>query len=73
MNDNEKLAEFASFCIENYKQKLGGVSGKKVVDFFEEYGLLDFLLENYDLLHTVGTEQLMEEIDRYLRKRGASC
>jgi len=73
MSGVEKRAEFLAFCIENYKMKLGEVSGTKVADFFAEYGVLDFLLENYDLLHTLGKDQLMEEIERFLKKRGASC
>lgn len=73
MDEQTKKAEFAAFSIESYKQKLGEVSGTKVADFFSEYGLLDFLLENYDLLHTLGKEQLLAEMERYLKKRGASC
>ena len=61
-------AEFLSFGIEAYKTKLG-VSGAKVAKYFEETGTLDFLLENYDLLHTLGKEQLLAEIERFLSKR----
>ena len=46
-----------------------GVSGAKVAEYFEEMGLLDFLLENYDLLHTLGKAQLFDEIKRFLDKR----
>ena len=68
MNIEEMQAEFLSFCIEAYKNKLG-VSGAKVAEYFEESGVLDFLLENYDLLHTLGKEQLLAEIERFLSKR----
>ena len=68
MNLDERKAEFLSFAIEAYKTKLG-VSGAKVAEYFDESGTLDFLLENYDLLHTVGKEQLLSEIERFLRKR----
>ena len=61
-------AEFISFCIEAYKMKLG-VSGAKVAEYFDEMGLLDFLLENYDLLHTLSKEQLLDEMKRFLAKR----
>ena len=62
---DEMRAEFLSFCLESYKLKLG-VSGAKVADYFEDVGLLDFLLENYDLLHALGREQLLGEMERYL-------
>ena len=70
MTENVTLdeAEFISFCIEAYKMKLG-VSGAKVAEYFDEMGLLDFLLENYDLLHTLGKEQLIDEMKRFLDKR----
>ena len=44
MNIDEMKAEFLSFCIEAYKNKLG-VSGAKVAEYFDETGTLDFLLE----------------------------
>ena len=68
MTLDEMKAEFLSFCIEAYKMKLG-VSGAKVAEYFEEIGLLDFLLENYDLLHTLSKEQLLDEMKRFLDKR----
>jgi hypothetical protein len=65
MNIDEMKVEFLSFCIEIYKMKLG-VSGTTVANYFNETGTLDFLLENYDLLHTIGKEQLLAEIERFL-------
>ncbi|MCQ2380533.1 MAG: DUF3791 domain-containing protein [Victivallaceae bacterium] len=67
-NMEEKKAEFAAFCIEAYKLKLG-VSGAKVAEYFEDTGTLDFLLENYDMLHTLGREQLIGEMERFLAGR----
>lgn len=71
MTLDEKKAEFVAFCIESYKMKLGGVSGVKVAEYLNDYGAIDFLLENYDLLHTLGRDQVLSEIERYLKKRGA--
>jgi hypothetical protein len=71
MTLDEKKAEFVAFCIESYKMKLGGVSGVKVAEYLNDYGAIDFLLENYDLLHTLGRDQILSEIERYLKKRGA--
>jgi len=65
---DEMRAEFLAFCIEAYKMKLG-VSGAKVAEYFEDTGLLDFLLENYDMLHTLGREQLIVEMERFLANR----
>ena len=68
VNLDEMKAEFLSFAIEAYKTKLG-VSGAKVAEYLDETGTLDFLLGNYDLLHTLGKEQLLSEIGRFLTKR----
>lgn len=68
VTSDERKAEFLAFCIEAYKMKLG-VSGAKVAEYFEDTGLLDFLLENYGALHTVGREQLLAEIERFLSVR----
>ncbi len=65
---DEMKTEFLAFCIEAYKTKLG-VSGAKVSEYFEDTGLLDFLLENYDMLHTLGREQLIVEMERFLTNR----
>ena len=68
ITQDEMEAEFIAFCIEIYKMKLG-VSGAKVAEYFEDIGLLDFLLENYDMLHTLGREQLIGEMERFLAPR----
>ena len=68
VSPDEMRAEFLAFCIEAYKMKLE-VSGAKVAEYFEDTGLLDFLLENYDMLHTLGREQLIVEMERFLVNR----
>ena len=68
VSPDEMKAEFMAFCIEVYKMKFG-VSGAKVAEYFEDTGMLDFLLENYDMLHTLGREQLIGEMEDFLVKR----
>ena len=68
MTMDEMKAEFMAFCIEAYKTKLG-VSGAKVAEYFGDTGLLDFLQENYDILHTLGRNQLIGEMERFLVRR----
>ena len=62
---DEKLAEFISFCIEIFKMSRN-VQGTEVAELFEATGLLDFLFENYDMLHTLGKSQLLLEMERFL-------
>ena len=67
----EKQAEFLSFCIESYKAMMGGISGMKIANFFEEFGVIDYLLENYDTLHELDHQQLLGKIKSFLDKKGA--
>lgn len=67
MNQVAKQLEFVSFCIEHYKA-LKGLSGDAVTSLFERTGLIDFLLENYEILHTQSKQYLMEEVELYLEE-----
>ena len=61
---------FTVFCMENYKvhRKL---SGKQVLNLFEKYGVFDYICEFYDVLHTTGRNYINNDIDMYLKSRGA--
>ncbi len=69
MKDKElDIAYFLSFCIEQYKNK-HQMTGGEVVALFERYGVLPYLEENFEVLHTQGHQWLMEEIDELISKR----
>ena len=59
---------FVSFCIEEYGAAKG-MSGEQALDLFSKYGLVDYLSEYYDVLHTQGRQWLIEEIDEYIEIR----
>ena len=62
------IALFVAFCIEEYGAAKG-MGGEQVLDLFSKYGLLDYLSESYDVLHTQGRQWLIEEIDEYIEIR----
>lgn len=62
------IALFVAFCIEEYRAAKG-MSGEQVLDLFSKYGLVDYLSEFYDVLHTQGRQWLIEEIDEYIEIR----
>ncbi|KOR25274.1 hypothetical protein ND00_18230 [Clostridium sp. L74] len=66
---DEKVFEFISFCIENFKVKFK-MKGKEVANLFYESGVTDFLIESYDLLHTQGKDYILSEIEIFLKNRG---
>lgn len=71
MNEDEgkaKVLEFVLFCVEMYAQK-HEISGRVVMDRFSEYGVVDFLRDGYDVLHTQGREYIISEIEIFLDNR----
>jgi len=69
MEDKElDIAYFLSFCMEQYKNK-HQLSGEEVATQFEQFGVLPYLEENFEVLHTQGHQWLMEEIDEWINKQ----
>ena len=68
-DNNDRVLEFVLFCVEMYAQR-GEISGRVVMDKFTDYGVIDFLREGYDVLHTQGREYILSEIDIFLKNRG---
>ncbi len=65
----KKRNDFIVFCIEVYKCEKG-LTGKEVYDLFEKYGVLKYLHDGYDMLHTQGDGWIMNDIDKFLELRG---
>lgn len=69
MRKEEKdKALFVAFCIEEYGAAKG-MTGEQVLDLFSKYGLVDYLSEFYDVLHTQSRQWLIEEIDEFIEIR----
>ena len=62
MSIQERVIEFVSFCIEEYKFR-HRLTGDVVVKLFEESKIIDFLINNYEILHTQSKQYVQEEID----------
>lgn len=65
-----KEMAFTVFCLENYKA-YRNLTGREVSSLFERYGVFDYIREFYDVLHTTGHNFINNDIDIYLRSRGA--
>ena len=62
MSKAVKIAEFMSFCIEMYA-KSKHLSGGVVAAMLTKCGGFDYLRREYEVLHTMGSEWLVEDID----------
>ena len=71
MNKNTEPEEtllFVSFCIEEYKAQ-HGMTGAEVVKLFEKYGVTDYLMDGFDVLHTLGRDMILDDIDSFIETR----
>ena len=67
-NISEKKQQFVIFAIEEYRYAKN-ISGKEAFALFETSGLLDYIEEFYDVLHSKGSEYLICDFDDYLSRR----
>ena len=68
ITEPDKVTEFVAFCIEMYATA-HGLSGKDTAVLFQEYGVLQYLHEFYDVLHGQGKDWLIQNIENYLENR----
>lgn len=68
--DQRKLdiAYFLSFCVEQYKHAKG-IGGNEAMTIFAKYGVLDYLSEHFEVLHTQSCQWLLEDIDEFIETR----
>ena len=60
--------EFFTYVLEKYALS-NGMGGLQALALFKEYDVDEFLLNNYDLLHTQGTGYVIDEINRFVQRR----
>lgn len=68
LTQSEKILSFVSFCIEEYKTR-GGTDGGRTADLFEKFGVLDYLVEHYEVLHSLGREAILDDIEHFIDVR----
>ena len=62
------IAYFLSFCIEQYKNEKG-MSGAEAAQLLKEYGVLEYLKEHFDVLHTQSRQWILADIDEFIKLR----
>ena len=65
---NNNIAYFVAFCIEQYKHT-HNISGREAMRLLDNYGVLDYLAENYEILHTQSRQWILEDIDEFINIR----
>ena len=67
-SESEKKLLFVTFCIEEYKAE-SGIDGAAVAVLFEKYGVIDFLMKHWEVLHSLGTQGILHEINQFIEAR----
>lgn len=61
-------AYFLSFCIEQYKNERN-LSGCEAMQQLSSYGVLEYLEDNFEVLHTQSRQWIMEDIHEFINLR----
>ena len=64
----KKITYFISFWIEQDMNEKG-INEDDVISIFSEYGVLDYLKEYYDVLHTQSRQWLVADIEEFINDR----
>lgn len=65
---SSKQQQFIVFCIEVYARRQA-LSSLQTYALFKAKGLIPFLKNNFEILHTQGEEYILDEIKLYLKRR----
>lgn len=69
MNEHQlDIAYFLSFCIEQYKNEKC-ISGFKSAQLLKQYGVLEYLKEHFEILHTQSKQWILADIDEFIKLR----
>lgn len=63
-----EVSEFYIYSLEKYAQAKG-LTGLQALAQIKRYGVEEYLIDHYDLLHTQGTGYVIDEIDRFIQRR----
>lgn len=63
-----EVFDFYTYCLENYAIRMK-ISGIRSWVLFKESGADEFIIDNYDLLHTQGLDYILDSIQRFINLR----
>lgn len=65
---DKAIFEFYTYCLENYAIRKH-ISGMRAWVLFKESGVDEYVIDNYDLLHTQGMDYILDDIQRFINRR----
>lgn len=67
-DDDSRVLLFQMFCMENYRETKKK-SAEETLLLFSNYGVFEFLNDNFEMLHTQDTEYILDTITTYISKK----
>ena len=64
----QDIAYFLSFCIEQY-MNAKVLSHDEVITLLSGCGVLDYLAEHFEILHTQSSQWIVEDIEEFIKER----
>ena len=64
----DNATKFLVYCVEIYKTA-NKLSGRQVIDIFNRYGILEYIVSCFAALHTTGPEYIVEDIATLIEER----
>lgn len=64
----KEVFEFYTYCLENYATR-NRISGMQAWVLFKETEADEYVIDNYDLLHTQGMDYILDDIHRFINRR----
>ena len=65
---SKEVFEFYTYCLENFAAR-EKISGMRAWVVFKESGADEYLIDNYDLLHTQGMDYNLDDVQRFINRR----
>ena len=65
-NRIDDTAYFIAFCVETYKNA-HNISGAEASAVFSDHGVMEYLSENFDVLHTQSPGWILAEIEDFIK------
>ncbi len=66
-NHSDNIAYFIAFCTEIYKNA-HSITGAETSKLFSSCGIMKYLEDNYDVLHTQSPQWILEEINDQIKR-----
>jgi hypothetical protein len=68
----DSATKFLVYCIEIYKNA-HHLTGRQVVQLFEQYGIFEYIITCYGALHTTGAEYIVDDIAGLIADRAGKA